>query len=374
MKLLQLPLALSSIAFNGARMPVSTANRINGVTGAREMPLDGCRSFVSGILRSVFLTLCSALTSSVVAQAQTPSAGAAQSYPQKPLRFIVPLAAGGGNDTLARYLGKYLTESLGQSVVIENRTGGGGLSGGEYAARAAPDGYTLIVAGSGLIVVTLTHKQLNFQRDFTPIAMIGEYAALLVTHPSLPVATVRDVIKLARSRPGQLNFASAGNGSAGHLVMEMFRSAANIDVVHIPYKGAAPAATEVMAGQVSLLFNNPLGSMPHVKAGRLRALAVSGPRRIAAMPEVPTIAESGLPGFDVTFFLGLLGPLGLPREIVARLNAETVKIVQRRDFQEMLTLQGMEAISSTPESFAARIKAEMEKTAKVVRESGMRLN
>lgn len=301
-------------------------------------------------------------------------AAQAQNYPVKPIRLVVPLAPGGGNDTLARFMGKYLGENLGQSVVIENRTGGGGLVGGEYAARSAPDGYTLIVAGSGLIVVTLTHKQLNFQRDFTPIAMIGEYASLLVAHPSLPVTGVRDLIKFARSRPGQLNFASAGNGSAGHLVMEMFRSAAKIDVVHIPYKGAGPAATETMAGQVSLLFSNPLGTMPHVKAGRLRALAVSGSRRIAAMPDVPTVAESGLPGFESTFFLGLLGPLGLPRDIVTRLNAETIKIVQRRDVQDMLTLQGMEAMGGTPEAFAARIKDEMEKTAKVVRESGMRLN
>ena len=339
------------------------------------------RIFVKA-LRGLSLALLAALAGSATAQAQTPSTepvlslskGSAQTYPVKPIRLVVPLAPGGGNDTLARYLGKYLTESLGQSVVIENRTGGGGLAGGEDAARSAPDGYTLIVAGSGLIVVTLTHKQLNFQRDFTPIAMIGEYAALLVTHPSLPVKNVRELIKLAQARPGQLNFASAGNGSAGHLVMEMFRSAAKIDVVHIPYKGAGPAATEVMAGQVSLLFNNPLGSMPHVKAGRLRALGISGSRRIAAMPEAPTIAESGLPGFDATFFLGLLGPLALPRDIVTRLNAETVKIVRRREVQDMLTLQGMEAMSGTPEDFAARIKSEMEKTAKVVRESGMRLN
>jgi tripartite-type tricarboxylate transporter receptor subunit TctC len=302
------------------------------------------------------------------------AAAHSQSYPVKAIRLVVPLAPGGGNDTLARYVGKYLTESLGQSVVIENRVGGGGLAGGEFVARAAPDGYTLIMSGSGLIVVTLTHKQLNFQRDFTPIAMVGEYAALLVSHPSLPVTNVRDVIMLAKSRPGQLNFASAGNGSAGHLVMEMFRSAAGINVVHIPYKGAGPAATDVMAGQVSLLFNNPLGSMPHVKAGRLRALAVSGSRRITAMPNVPTIAESALPGFDVTFFLGLLGPLALPREIVMRLNTETGKIVQRHDIQDALALQGMEAVSGTPEDFAARIKADMEKTAKVVRESGMHLN
>ena len=312
------------------------------------------------------LALCAALVGCAVAQAQ--------SYPAKPVRLVVPLAPGGGNDTLARYLGKYLTESLGQSVVIEIRAGGGGLAGGEYVARSAPDGYTLVVAGSGLIVVTLTHKQFNFQRDLTPLAMIGEYATLLVTHPSLPVTNVRDLVRLAKARPGQLNFASAGNGSAGHLVLEMFRSAAGIDVVHIPYKGAGPAATDVMAGQVSLLFNNPLGSIPHVKSGRLRALAISGPQRIAAIPEVPTIAESGLPGFEATFFLGLLGPLALPRDIVARLNAETVKIVQRRDFHELLQLQGMEAKSGTPDDFAARIKSEMDKTAKVVRESGMQLN
>ena len=298
----------------------------------------------------------------------------AQTYPAKPIRLVVPLAPGGGNDTLARYVGKYLTESLGQSVVVENRAGGGGLAGGEYVARAAPDGYTLVVAGSGLIVVTLTHKQFNFQRDLTPVAMIGEYATLLVCHPSLPVSNVRELIKLAKSKPGQLNFASAGNGSAGHLVMEMFRSAAGIDVVHVPYKGAGPAATDVMAGQVSLLFNNPLGSIPHVKSGRVRALGISGLQRIAALPDVPTIAESGLPGFNATFFLGLLGPLALPRDIVTRLNTEMVKIVQRREFQELLTLQGMDVMSGTSEDFAARIKSEMEKTAKVVRESGMRLN
>jgi len=317
-------------------------------------------------LSALPLAIAAALAGSAIAQTQN--------YPSKPVRIVVPLAPGGGNDTLARYVGKYLTESLGQSVVIENRTGGGGLTGGEYAARSAPDGYTLIVAGSGLIVVTLTHKQLNFQRDFTPISTIGEYASLLTAHPSLPVSNVRELVQFAKARPGQLNFGSAGNGSAGHLVMEMFRSAAKIDFVHIPYKGAGPAATEVMAGQVSLLFNNPLGSMPHVKSGRLRALASSGSRRIKAMPDVPTIAESGLPGFDATFFLGLLGPLALPRDIVARLNAETVKILQRREVQDALTLQGMEAISGTPEAFAARIKSDMEKTAKVVRESGMRLN
>ena len=324
--------------------------------------------------KRIFVKVLPGLALAIFAALDGVAVARTQSYPLKPIRLVVPLAPGGGNDTLARYVGKYLMESLGQSVVVENRTGGGGVVGGEYVARSAPDGYTLAVAGSGLIAATLTHKQLDFQRDFTPIAIIGEYAALLVCHPSLPVTNVRELIKLAKSRPGQLNFASAGSGSAGNLVLEMFRSAAKIDVVHIPYKGAGPAATEVMAGQVSLLFANPLGAMPHVKTGRLRALGISSPKRVAAMPEVPTIAESGLPGFDATFFLGLLVPPALPRDIVARLNAETIKIVQRRDVQDMLTLQGMEAISGTPEDFAARIKSEMEKTAKVVRESGMRLN
>jgi tripartite-type tricarboxylate transporter receptor subunit TctC len=324
-----------------------------------------CPMFVIASTRAVSAA-CAAFACCALAQAQ--------GYPAKPIRLVVPLAAGGGNDTLARYVGKYLTESLGQAVVVENRAGGGGLAGGEYVARSAPDGYTLVVAGSGLIVVTLTHKQFNFQRDLSPIALIGEYATLLVCHPSLPAGNVRELIKLAKSKPGQLNFASAGNGSAGHLVMEMFRFAAQIDVVHIPYKGAGPAATDVMAGQVSLLFNNPLGSIPHVKSGRLRALGISSARRVGAMPDVPTIAESGLPGFEATFFLGLLGPLALPRDIITRLNTETVRIVQRRDFQDLLALQGMEAMSGTPDDFAARIKSEMEKTAKVVRESGMRLN
>lgn len=295
-------------------------------------------------------------------------------YPTKPVRLVVPLAPGGGADTLGRYIGKHLTDGLGQQVIIENRAGGGGLVGGEYVARAAPDGYTLMVGGSGQLVVTLTHRKLDLQRDFTPIALVGEYGSLLVAHPSLPARTVSDLIKLAKSRPGQINYASAGTGSAGHLAMEMFRTNAGIDIVHVPYKGAGPALTEVIAGQTSILFNNPLGSMPFVKAGRVRALAVSGPRRMAAMPDIPTVAESGLPGFNATFFLGLLGPAAMPRDLVMRLNSETLRIVQRREVQDWLAQQGMETSGSSPEDFAARIKGDMDKLAKVIRDSGIRLN
>jgi tripartite-type tricarboxylate transporter receptor subunit TctC len=288
--------------------------------------------------------------------------------------MIVPLAPGGGNDTLARFMAKHLTESLGQQVIVDNRPGGGGLVGGEFVARAGPDGYTLIVSGSGLLVVTLTYRKLDMQKDLTPIAMIGEYASLLVAHPSLPVKSVAELIKFAKSRPGQLNYGSAGTGSGTHLVMEMFRIRAGLDMVHVPYKGAGPALTEVMAGQVSVLFSNPLGSAGFVKAGRLRPLAVSGPRRIAALPDVPTVAESGLPGFSSTFFLGLMGPAGVPREIVARLNSETLKALQRRDVQDWFATQGMDPLGGSPEDFAARIRTDIEAMANVMRDAGMRLN
>jgi tripartite-type tricarboxylate transporter receptor subunit TctC len=302
------------------------------------------------------------------------STAEAQSYPVKPIRVIIPLAPGGGNDTLGRFIAKHLSDGLGQPLVVENRPGGGGLVGGEFVARATPDGYTLVVGGSGLMVVTLSYRKLDMQKDFTPIALIGEYASLLVVHPSLPVKNVAELIRLAKARPGHLNYASAGTGSAGHLVMEMFRTRAGLDMVHVPYKGAGPALTEVMAGQVSMVFSNPLGSVAAVKAGRLRALAVSGSRHLAALPAVPTVAESGLPGFNSTFFLGLMGPAGLPREIVMRLNSETNKALQRRDVQDWFATQGMDALGGSPEEFAARIRADIDAMAKVIRDAGMRLN
>ena len=298
----------------------------------------------------------------------------AQGYPSKPVRLVVPLAPGGGNDALARFVAKQLGEGTGQTFVVENRPGGGGVIGGEYVARAAPDGYTLVVAGSGLMVASLTYRKFDLAKDFTPIAGLGEYASLLVVHPSLPVKSVSELVRFARARPGQLNYGSAGTGSAGHLAMEMFRTRAGLDMVHVPYKGAGPALTEVMAGQVSLLLSNPLGSVSLVRAGRLRALGVSGPRRLAALPDVPTIAESGLPDFSATFFLGLLGPAGMPREIVGRLNAESNKALQRRDTQEWMATQGMEPMGGSPEELAARIRSDQEKMIRVIRDSGMKLN
>jgi len=299
----------------------------------------------------------------------------AQSYPVKTVRLVSPLAPGGGNDALARFVAKYLTEELRQQVIVENRPGGGGLVGTEYVARAAPDGYTLLMGGTGQVVVSINYPgRIDMQRDFVPIAMVGEFASLLTVHPSFPVRTVADVIRLARAQPGKINYGSAGNGSAGHLMMEMFRTMANIDIVHIPYKGAAPALTELMAGQVTMVFNNPLGSMGHITAGRLRAVAVSSPKRLAAMPDVPTVAESGLPGFNATLFLGLFAPAAVPRDIVSVLNAATVKVVQRREVQEALEKQGMEAAGGTPEQFSARVKSDVETYRKVIRAAKVQMN
>src|SRR5688572_29125203 len=244
-----------------------------------------------------------------------PCMAQAQAYPAKPVRLIIPLAPGGGNDTLGRFFARHMVEGLGQQMIVENRPGGGGLVGGEFFARSAPDGYTLVFGGSGLMVVSLTYRKLDIFRDFTPSANVGEYASLLVVHPSLPVKSVADLIRFAKARPGQLNYGPAGTGPGTHLAMEMFRVRAGLDIVHVPYKGAGPALTELIAGQVSMLFSNPLGSVGYVKAGRLRPLAVSGSRRLGSLPDVPTVAESGLPGFSETFFLGLMGPAGLPREI-----------------------------------------------------------
>ena len=299
---------------------------------------------------------------------------AAQSYPTKPIRLVVPLAPGGGNDALARFVAKQLGESTGQTFVVENRPGGGGVVGGEFVARAAPDGYTLVVAGSGLMVASLTYRKFDLTKDFTAIAGLGEYSSLLVVHPSLPVKSVQELVRFAKARPGQLNYGSAGTGSAGHLAMEMFRMRAGLDMVHVPYKGAGPALTEVMAGQVSLLLSNPLGSIALVRAGRLRALGVTGPRRLTALPEVPTIAEAALPGFTSTFFLGLLGPAGMPRDIVARLNTEANKAVQRRDTQEWMATQGMEPMGGSPEELVARIRSEQDTLVKVMRDVGLKLN
>jgi tripartite-type tricarboxylate transporter receptor subunit TctC len=302
----------------------------------------------------------------------------AQTYPNRPIRLIVPYPPGSStNDILGRALALRLTPLLGQQVVVDNRSGASGNVGSELVAKSVPDGYTLLIGVAGpLAVGPSVYTNLGYvpTRDLAPIAMYAAIPYILVVNPSVPANNIKELIALAKAKPGQLNFASSGSGGSPHLCGELFKSMAGIDIVHIPYKGAGPALTELMAGQVSIVFNNPLGSLPHVRSGRLRGLAISGPRRMAAMPDIPTVAESGLPGFDATFFLGLLGPAGMPRDLVMRLNSETVKIVQRRDVRDWLSQQGMDAEAGTPEEFAVKIKIEMDKLTKVVRDAGIRLN
>jgi tripartite-type tricarboxylate transporter receptor subunit TctC len=294
-------------------------------------------------------------------------------YPSKPVRIVVGLAPGGGADTFARFLARNLTETLGQQVVVDNRPGAGGLIGGEFVSRSAADGYTLLVGGSGQLAASLAHRRMDTERDFTPIVLGMDQFFLLTVHPSLPAANVAGLIKLAKARPNDMLFASAGAGSAGHLAMELFNMTAGIKLIHVPYKGAGAALADVMAGQVPIIFSSPLGTVPVVRSGRLRALATSGPKRTAALPEVPTIAESGLAGFAAASFLGMFGPPGLPREIVQRLNGDVVRIIERPESREWLLRQGAEPAAGTPEQFAARIRADLERLGKVIRAIDLKL-
>ncbi len=294
-------------------------------------------------------------------------------YPAKPVRIVVGLAPGGGADTFARFIARNLTDTLGQQVVVENRPGAGGLIGGEYVARSPADGYTLLVGGSGQLAASLSHRRMDPERDFTPIVLAMEQYFLLTVHPSFPATNVAALIKLAKARPGDMLYASAGAGSAGHLAMEMFNMTAGIKMIHVPYKGAGAALADVMAGQVPIIFSSPLGTVPVVKTGRLRALATSGPKRMTALPDVPTIAEAALPGFGTASFLGIYGPPGLPREIVTRINGDVVRIIERPENREWLMRQGAEPGAGTPEQFAARIRADVDRLGKVIRAIELKL-
>ncbi len=305
------------------------------------------------------------------------AAGAcAQSYPVKPVRLIVPYPPGGGTDIFARILGLKLTETLGQQFVVEQRPGAGGVIGAEVAAKAAPDGYTLLVGqASNLAINVSLMRKLPYDpvKDFAPITLIAASPSLLVVHPSLPVRTVKDLVALAKARSGSINYASAGNGSPGHLAAEYFKTVAKIDLVHIPYKGAVPAMMDVIAGQASLYFTAPIVAQQYVKSGRLRQIAVTTAQRFPLLPDVPAVAEAGYPLYDMTSWWGLLAPTGVARDIVARLHAETIKILDTPEMKERLAGQGAVVVTNTPEQFAAYIKAEIANWSRIVREAGARL-
>jgi tripartite-type tricarboxylate transporter receptor subunit TctC len=278
---------------------------------------------------------------------------------------------------MSRAIGEKLTQQWGQQIVMDNKGGAGGNIGAELAAKSAPDGYTVMIGHVGTHAINVAlYPRIPFDpiRDFTPITLIATLPLALVVHQSLPTKSVRELISLARSRPNQLSFASAGNGGPTHLAGELLRTMAKIDIVHVPYKGNAAALTELAGGQVQMMFSNLLTSMPHVRSGRLRALAVSTAKRSAQASELPTVAESGVPGYDVTPWYGILGPAKLPGVIVTKWSEEVGRIVALPEMQQRFVTQGIDLVSSTPEQFAQLIRSEISKWAKVVKESGAKVD
>jgi tripartite-type tricarboxylate transporter receptor subunit TctC len=300
----------------------------------------------------------------------------AQNYPTRPVRLIVPFATGGGADIIARTVAQKLSEAYGQQFIVENRPGAAGNIGVELVARSPADGYTLLLNSSNFSTNVSLFSKLNFDpvRDFEPISLLAAAPYVLVVHPSLPVRTVKDLIAVARASPGKLTYGSAGNGTPAHLGMELIKATAKIDMVHVPYKGSIPHLSDLVAGQIAAGFDNVLSSVPLVKAGRLRAIAVSGASRSPALPEVPTVAESGLPGFDVTVWNGILAPAGTPREITARLHSEIIAALQKPDVRSRMSGLGVDIIGSTPQEFAAFIRRDIDKWAAVIKVSGARLD
>ena len=295
-------------------------------------------------------------------------------YPNRSIRIIVPLAAGGPSDLLGRMLGQKFTEAWGQPVVIDNRTGANGVVGSELVAKSPPDGYTLLMGTTGThginaaLFPKLPYDTVN---DFAPIARAGVAPYVLVAHPSLPVRAMPELLQLARARPGQITIASGG--SASHLAAALFKSIARIDLLLIPYKGNSLAVTAVIGGEISLVFGSIAQSLPQVKAGRMRALGVTGVRRSPVMPDVKTIAESGVPGFETSTWYGMLAPAGTPRVIIDKVNGEIVRILQLPDVRDRLTAEAFELPSDTPDQFAAIIKSELSRWAKVVKDTGARI-
>jgi tripartite-type tricarboxylate transporter receptor subunit TctC len=301
----------------------------------------------------------------------------AQTYPDRTIRIIVPFAPGGSTDIVARITSQKLSERLKQSVVIDSRGGGGGNIGSDMVAKAPPDGYTLLLGTVGSLTINPTlYKKMPYDplRDLAPIGYFGSTPNILVVHPSLPPRSVRELIAFARSRPGQLNYGSGGTGGSIHLAAELFKSLAKVDMVHVPYKGSAPALIDLLGGQTQLMFATMPPALPHVKSGRLRALGVTGAQRSPLVPGLPTIAESGLPGYEITQWWALLGPPGLPPAIVTRLNSELNAILQQSDVKERFASEGAVTAPNTPEWLASFMKSEVAKWAKVVRASGATAN
>ena len=305
------------------------------------------------------------------------SSAFAQNYPSKPIRLIVPYAAGGTSDILARQIGPKLTEAWGQPVVVENKTGANGNVGADFVAKSTPDGYTLLLTDVGGLVISASvypHLPFNPSKDFSPVVMVAYSPHVLAVHPSVKVTNVKELIALAKANPGKLNFAVSGIGGAPQLAGIEFAQRTGVQWTYIPYKGGSDAVAGVVAAQAEVLFNGMLATWPSVTSGRLRALAISSPQRLAAAPDTPTVAEQGLPGFETGSFQGIVGPAGIPRETVAKLNAELVRLLNTADMKERLAKLGTEVRAGTPESFGQWLGTEQAKWAKVVRDSGVKFD
>lgn len=297
----------------------------------------------------------------------------AQPYPNRPLRIVVPFPPGGGTDIGTRIVAQKLQEAWGQAVIVENKPGAAGIVGTELTAKSAPDGYTFMMGNIGTHAINVSlYKKLAYDpvKDFAPVSMVADLPLLLLVHPSVPANSVKELIALAKSQPGKLNFSSSGAGGSMHVAAELFKSMTGVDMVHIPYKGGAPAVADLLSGQVALSFSTVLETIQHVKAGKVRALAVTNDHRSIALPDLPTIAEAGLPGYQSISWLALFAPAGTPKDIVNKVSAESVRILKLPDVKERLLAQGAEPIGSTPEQLAAILAADIAKYAKVIRESG----
>jgi len=309
----------------------------------------------------------------IAAMVVTTAAAFAQEYPAKPIRLVVGFTAGGISDVLARAIGAKLSASIGQQVVVDNRAGAGTTIASEIVAKSPPDGYTLFMQDITTHAINATlYKKLPYDtvKDFTPISLVASSPLMLVVHPSLPVKSVKELIALAKSKPGQIVYASSGNGTILHLAAETMKSMAGIDMVHVPYKGSSQAVQGVLTGEVAVSFSTMPPALPQVKSGRLRALGVTTPKRNAAAPEVPTVAEAGLPGFDIVLYSGVLGPAKMPAAVVAKLNSELAKVVNNPEVKSVYASLGVDPLTDTPEHFAAHLLSDIDKLGKAVRAAG----
>jgi tripartite-type tricarboxylate transporter receptor subunit TctC len=326
-------------------------------------------------MSNTFVNLARALIAGALLALAGPAA-AQQDYPNKPIRFITPFPPGGSTTIVARLIGQKLTESWGQQVLVDNRPGGNTIIGTEALAKSAPDGYTIILTQTNHVINALLLPNLPYDsiKDFTPVATVASGEYVLVVGPSVPAGNLQELIALAKSKPGQLNYASAGNGGITHLATELLNMMAGIQTQHIPYKGSAPAMIDIIGGQVQMYICSPAAAVPHVRSGRLKPIAVSGESRVSVLPQVPTFTESGLPGFEVRTWYGILAPAGTPKAIVDKIAGEVARIVVAPDVRDELLAQGVEAFVSTPEQFAALLKLELAKYAKVIKVANIKLD